>query len=558
MNLLELNKVTGLTPDSTLAEIEYYDFQVNLETPGDVVLEIFRTHNQIPGVIVSNGEEIVAVISQKKFLEHMSKLYSLELYLKRPIQALLNILRTEFLQLPIACTIVQAVQIALSRPSKLVYEPILVQSQRQVGLLDIQTLLLAQSQILTEVNLLREQQQQQTQKYLEQLERQQAQLQRSQEKLRESEQRYRRLVEMSPETIAVYSQGKFDYINRAGAKLFGAATSKEIIGKPLKDFAHPTEQQLVSSQMQQLQVAGNQIAPIEQKFVRKDGQEIDVEVTGIPVTYSGKAAVQLVIRDITSRKQAETAQVRALVAEAAKEELSKALAKERELRELKSRFVTMTSHEFRTPLTTILSSAELLQDYGDKWTQEKKLQHLERIQTAVKHMTELLNDVLLIGQAEAGKLQYNPAPLDLVQLCHNLVDELQSTTSNHTITNVCIGDCGNAILDEKLIRHILSNLLSNAIKYSPKGGKVHLECVCTQEAVMFHVQDRGIGIPIADQARLFDPFQRASNVGTISGTGLGLAIVKKAVELHGGNITVNSELGVGTTFTVTLKLNRQI
>ena len=113
-------------------------------------------------------------------------------------------------------------------------------------------------------------------------------------------------------------------------------------------------------------------------------------------------------------------------------------------------------------------------------------------------------------------------------------------------------------MDEKLIRHILSNLLSNAIKYSPKGGKVHLECVCTQEALMFHVQDRGIGIPIADQARLFDPFQRASNVGTISGTGLGLAIVKKAVELHGGNITVNSELGVGTTFTVTLKLNRQI
>lgn len=263
------------------------------------------------------------------------------------------------------------------------------------------------------------------------------------------------------------------------------------------------------------------------------------------IVVSAENEVMAIVRDITKRKRAE-------------EDIRNALEKEKELNELKSRFVTMTSHEFRTPLTTILSSTELLQDYAFKWSEEKKNQHFQRIQTAVKHMTQLLNDVLLIGKAEAGKLEYNPAVLDLAQFCHNLVDEIQISIPTHTLIFASTGDCTSVYMDEKLLRHILSNLLSNAIKYSPQGGIVNFRLVCEQGKATFQVQDQGIGIPIADQTQLFNSFHRASNVGTISGTGLGLTIVKKSVDLHGGAIAVKSIIGTGTTFTVTLPLNKQV
>jgi signal transduction histidine kinase len=237
-------------------------------------------------------------------------------------------------------------------------------------------------------------------------------------------------------------------------------------------------------------------------------------------------------------------------------EISKVLEKEKELSELKSGFVTMASHEFRTPLTTIFSSTELLERYSHKFTETKKLQHLQRIQVAVKHMTHLLNDVLLIGKAEAGKLEFEPTQLNLVQFCRGLVEDIQVSTDNHTIAFCSQGQCPNACMDEKLLRHILVNLLSNAIKYSPQGGTVQFDVICQQEEVIFRIQDEGIGIPAADQVNLFNSFHRASNVGTISGTGLGLAIVKKSVDSHGGKITVTSEVGSGTTFIVAIPLNR--
>jgi len=235
-------------------------------------------------------------------------------------------------------------------------------------------------------------------------------------------------------------------------------------------------------------------------------------------------------------------------------EMQKALETEKELSELKSRFVTMASHEFRTPLTTILSSAALLEKYNHKLAEEKKINHLQRIQAAVQHMTGLLNDVLLIGKAEAGKLEFQPTPLDLAQFCRELVEEMQQTTDTHTIAFRIHNQGTTACMDEKLLRHIFSNLLSNAIKYSPQGGVVDFDLVYKPQAAIFYVQDHGIGIPIAEQAQMFDSFHRASNVGTISGTGLGLAIVKKAVDLHGGKIALKSEVGAGTTFTVTLPL----
>jgi PAS domain S-box-containing protein len=281
-------------------------------------------------------------------------------------------------------------------------------------------------------------------------------------------------------------------------------------------------------------------------LIAKDGREIPIDDSCAPIRdKSGilQGAV-LIFRDISKRKQAEA-------------EIRKALKEEKELNELKSRFVSMTSHEFRTPLTTILGSAELIEHYGHRWSEEKKLNHLHRIQTHVKHLTRLLEDVLLIGKSDAGRLEFNPAPLDLEKFCLNLVEELQLNASDrHTLDFVNNAPHTQACMDEKLLRHIFSNLLSNAIKYSPEGGTIHFKFTCQDGDVIFQIRDEGIGIPLDDQKRLFESFHRATNVGKIHGTGLGLSIVKRAVDLHGGKIKVNSEVGMGTTFTVTLPLKQ--
>lgn len=239
-------------------------------------------------------------------------------------------------------------------------------------------------------------------------------------------------------------------------------------------------------------------------------------------------------------------------------EMQIALDKEKELSVLKSHFVTMTSHEFRTPLTTILSSADILQKYSHNLPEERKFTHLQQIQTSVKHMTQLLDDLLLVGIATEGKLQFKPTLLDLIRFCQALVEELKLIHDSYTITFANQGNCTTAYIDEKLLRHILTNLLSNAIKYSFPGGTIHFELIYQTGEVIFHIQDHGIGIPQADQAQLFEAFHRASNVGTIFGTGLGLAIVKNSVDLHGGTIIVASEVGVGTTFTVMIPLHNPI
>ncbi|MEW6498641.1 MAG: HAMP domain-containing sensor histidine kinase, partial [Cyanobacteriota bacterium] len=240
------------------------------------------------------------------------------------------------------------------------------------------------------------------------------------------------------------------------------------------------------------------------------------------------------------------------------EELRHALATEKEVSDLKSRIISVVSHEYRTPLATILSSTELLQHYGQDWVEEKKQRHFHRIQSSVQHLTRLVSDVLLFSKAEAGKLEFNPIVLNLIKFCGELVEELQLTAGGkHNICLTCFGSYQDAYLDEKMLRQILSNLLSNALKYSPKGGSIQFDLIFEQDTVTFRIQDEGIGIPLKDQAQLFDAFYRSSNVGTISGTGLGLAIVKRCVDIQKGDIYVESEVGVGTTFKITLPLRNE-
>ncbi len=187
---------------------------------------------------------------------------------------------------------------------------------------------------------------------------------------------------------------------------------------------------------------------------------------------------------------------------------------------------------------------------------EKRLRNVQRIEAAAKHLTHLLDDILTINRAETGKLEFNPKLFDLEKFCRKLVEEIQLSAGNqYTITFVSQGACKNGYVDEKLLRSIFTNLLSNAIKYSPQGGNVHFALVCEQEEAIFRIRDEGIGIPSEDLEHLFEPFHRGKNVGTITGTGLGLTVVNKCVDIHNGKIKVTSEVGVGTTLTVTLPLN---
>ncbi|MEI7555686.1 HAMP domain-containing sensor histidine kinase [Candidatus Chlorohelix sp.] len=229
---------------------------------------------------------------------------------------------------------------------------------------------------------------------------------------------------------------------------------------------------------------------------------------------------------------------------------------EKELTELRNRFISLVSHEFRTPLTTILSSAELMEFYGEKWTWEKVLKHIGFIKLSVTSMTTLLNDILIIGKAESDKLSFDPYEFDISAFGLKLIEDVQFVDgSNHKIKFNQVGSDFNIYADWKLIRNILWNLLTNATKYSAQGTIVDFELKCESDKIIFNIKDQGIGIPQNDYSRLFEPFHRGKNVGNIPGTGLGLAIVKRCVDRHSGDITISSIEGVGTNIQVIIPLH---
>jgi signal transduction histidine kinase len=235
-----------------------------------------------------------------------------------------------------------------------------------------------------------------------------------------------------------------------------------------------------------------------------------------------------------------------------------ALEKEKELSELKSRFWSMAAHEIRNPMTSILGCAQML-EHGSNLPEERRREFLYMIQQSVRRMDQLLNDLLAIGRVEGGSLTFEPAPLDVEQFCQRLVEEIQFSAGAHQrIEFHCQGNCERVCLDQKLLRHTLTNLLSNAIKYSPGSSPVYFDLVCTDEHIRMQVRDTGIGIPPEAQQHLFEPFQRASNVGKIPGTGLGLTMVKRCVDLQYGQIAVESEVGMGTTFIVQLPQHQPV
>jgi signal transduction histidine kinase len=235
------------------------------------------------------------------------------------------------------------------------------------------------------------------------------------------------------------------------------------------------------------------------------------------------------------------------------------LAREKELGQLLSNFVSIVSHEFRTPLGIIQSSAEILEDYLDQLEPAERKDHLRSIRENTRRMAELMEEALLIGSFDSGKMEFKAVSLDLGTFVRRLVDEVLSATDRRCPIELSLAEIPAGLkADERLLRHIFTNLLTNAVKYSDIGGVVRFELGRDEREIVCAILDQGIGIPEADQEWLFNAFHRGQNVSDRPGTGLGLVIVKRCVDLHGGSVKVESKLGEGTTVTVRLPVFRPV
>lgn len=336
------------------------------------------------------------------------------------------------------------------------------------------------------------------------------------------------------------AQGRFRWANPAMLNLFGARADGSFSSMELVYLSRA--QYLEVGDAVARAIARGERYQTEIQMKRLDGQLIWVTLSGQAVNRADLSAGTVwTVLDITQRKQAE-------------EDIRTALQQQKELNDLRSRFVSMTSHEFRTPLATILSSAELLKFYGDRMPAAERVEVIESIEASVQRMTQMLDRVLMLGRSEAGMLDFKPQWQDLAVLCGQLTDEAarHHAGRQHRVELGMATPALHGWFDDKLLRHALGNLLSNALKYSPQGGVVRLEVDCEGSTIHLAVTDQGIGIPASELPHLFTSFHRASNVGDIKGTGLGLAIVKNAVELHGGTLGVNSVVNQGTRFSIAL------
>jgi PAS domain S-box-containing protein len=366
--------------------------------------------------------------------------------------------------------------------------------------------------------------------------------QKLQEDLRRSLAERDVMLRTAPVGISFASNRRHRWVNDAFAAMLGCDKSELAGQTSLSHFSDRESWEAFGAEAYKVLATGRPYVT-ERLFKRKDGSRFWCQVSGNAVDPADLSKGSIWINvDISERKRAE-------------EEIRRALEKERELNELKSRFVAMTSHEFRTPLATILSSSELVEHYGSRLSAEEQKELFQSIRAGVERMTKMLDDVLIIGRAEAQMLEFKPAPTDLAAFCEGLVEELQrSTAAKRPLDYAYEGARGPVNVDEKLLRHVLINLLSNAIKYSPRGGPVEFRVRVENGTAAFEIADHGIGIPAEDQARLFETFYRARNVGNIAGTGLGLAIVRKSLDLHGGTIRFDSAPDRGTRFHVAVPL----
>jgi PAS domain S-box-containing protein len=363
---------------------------------------------------------------------------------------------------------------------------------------------------------------------------------RAEAELRESEARFSTAFQASPIFIGILrtSDGKFVLANDALVNWLGCPR-EEALGQTcaaLGMWENVADRALVWEELG----AVGRIRQKECRWRNRRGEVFTILLSADRITLGHTPHVLLLVLDITQRKQAEV-------------EILKTLAREKELSQLKSNFVSMVSHEFRTPLGIIQSSAELLREFHQKMQPGEREEQLESIARNTRRMAGMMEGVLVLSRLDAGKLDFHPAALDLNLFCRRVVDEVLSATNRRCLIELTVNSVpSEGQADEQLLGHIFTNLLSNAVKYSEPGATVRFSVERDGQDVVCVVRDRGIGIPVEDQQQLFKAFNRGSNVGTRPGTGLGLLLVKRCAELHGGRVKVESKVGEGTTVMVRL------
>jgi PAS domain S-box-containing protein len=370
--------------------------------------------------------------------------------------------------------------------------------------------------------------------------------------LQQSQERYRNVIEHVAEGMVVVQGGRIVFVNFRATEILNA-TKADVLANGIAHRIHEADRHWLDERVRLGAAAPLLAAPYQVRLAHPtqmgdSGDEVPVqkwlEFGDTTVPWDGGQGLLVFFLDVTQRRNAEL-------------QTQAAVQRQSELNALRSRFIAMTSHEFRTPLAAILSAQDLLKSYGERMPPDQKLELLGMIESGVKRMTGMLERVLLLGTVDAHMLVFKPQPLDLPRLCQTLLDEAKGANLQsdcRVVMSVSLAS-PEGLFDETLLRHIFGNLLSNAIKYSPLGGDVHFNVFEEHGQTIFEVTDQGIGVPPDELPHLFDSFHRASNVGEIQGTGLGLAIVKQSVELHGGTVAVRNTSPRGTCFTVRLPVS---
>jgi PAS domain S-box-containing protein len=359
--------------------------------------------------------------------------------------------------------------------------------------------------------------------------------------LRESEEKFRTFIESAPITTIISNmRGEIVLVNKAAEHLFGYSRD-QLIGESIQILVPDELRDHHQVNMTNFVASDRQwVNKIEVTARQQSGHVFPVDIQLNRVQIGDESLVMALVIDITQKKLAEEA-------------LHEALKKEKDVGALKSQFVSTASHQFRTPLATILSAAETLSIYRDRLDPSQIDDRLNRIRNQVNRMKRLMDDVLELARIQANQVPYKPEQIDLNSLCHEMIDEFvtQQEYQNRIVYVAPIKPLISE-LDPHLMHHIITNLVHNALKYSPAEKQVHVHLSLVDEIITFKVMDQGIGIPPDELDKLFIPFNRASNARSIDGTGLGLSIVKQAVDVHEGTIHVESTLGLGTTFVVKL------
>jgi PAS domain S-box-containing protein len=377
-------------------------------------------------------------------------------------------------------------------------------------------------------------------------------IKRIEEALEIERERYQILFNESPLPLLVYDVDTLQYldVNASAVATYGYSRD-EFLKMTLFDLRPANEIARLATTLEDQNSVQDGAMGIW-KHCRKNGTTFDVEITGRNITFNGRHARLILAVDITERLALESERMYT-------QSLEIELQKEREITMLKERFTSMVTHEFRTPLSVIVSTIDILKNYLDRLSKDNIARKLDIVTSEANRMTTLLDDVLTLSRASAGRLRVTPEMFDVVEVLQGLVENLRLTDNDqHQFQLVKSCSRATVVTDQRMIEQILINLLTNAVKYSPPATTITAEICAAEDHITLRVTDEGRGIPEADQPRIFEAFHRAENATGIEGTGLGLAIVKETVSLLGGEITFNSIIGKGTVFTINLPVQTEL